>query len=271
MHFAQITQWIVTQAETAADAAGAAAGAAATAAAAGAPAAVTPGGSAMEKALMGVAMQSHTTILYLLIFLSVLSLAIAIEKYIQYRRENPLGEGFKAELVKLLDKGDVKGALRLVDGVRGIKAAVVREGLLNFHEGPFVMAELMDGRTVIERDRLDKRLIILGTIGNNAPFIGLLGTVMGIIKAFHDLAMATMQGPQTVMAGISEALIATAVGLAVAIPAVVAFNYFKARGKGLVDDAISAHNIVMAFAKRVPQDDQSGAHKMDKMYSQAQA
>jgi len=131
--------------------------------------------------------------------------------------------------------------------------------LKNFHEGPFVMAELMDSRTGIERNRLDKRLIILGTIGNNAPFIGLLGTVMGIIKAFHDLSLAAVQGPQTVMAGISEALIATAVGLFVAIPAVVFYNYFKAREKSLVDDALSAYNVVLAFAKRELPDSKAGA------------
>ncbi|MCZ7586458.1 MAG: MotA/TolQ/ExbB proton channel family protein [Deltaproteobacteria bacterium] len=204
----------------------------------------------LEQALLSIATQSATSILYLLIFLSVLSFAIAVEKYIQYRRANPLGEDFKANLVRALDKGDVKAALGLVEGARGIKAAVLREGLKNFHEGPRVLRELMDSRHVIERGRLDRRLIVLGTIGNNAPFIGLLGTVMGIIHAFHDLAKATTQGPATVMAGISEALVATAVGLFVAIPAVIFFNYFKAQLKGLSDDAQATSNIVMAFASR---------------------
>ena len=73
-------------------------------------------------------------------------------------------------------------------------------------------------------------LSFLGTLGSNAPFVGLFGTVLGIIKAFHDLGAVNVKGAavqQTVMAGISEALVATAVGLAVAIPAVVAYNGFQ--------------------------------------------
>jgi len=213
----------------------------------------------IEQTLLRISTQSATAILYLLFFLSILSFAIAIEKYIQYKRDNPLGDAFKADLVSRLNKRDVKGALSLVEGVRGLKAAVIREGLGNFDEGPAVVRELMDSREVIERNRLDRRLIILGTIGNNAPFIGLLGTVMGIIRAFHDLAMATTEGPNSVMAGISEALIATAVGLFVAIPAVVFYNFFKAKLKGIADDSRATSNLVMAFANKVAANQKTGA------------
>jgi biopolymer transport protein ExbB len=245
MNFTQIALSVLAQAEQAAEGA---APAAANAVAMQAPAGAFSGG--VQQALLGISMQSAATILYLLFAMSILSVAVFIEKYIQYSRDNPLGTAFKGDLVRLLDSRNIAAALKLVDGVRGIKAAIIREGLKNFHEGPFVMAELMDSRTAIERHRLDKRLIILGTVGNNAPFIGLLGTVMGIIKAFHDLSLSTVQGPATVMAGISEALIATAVGLFVAIPAVVFYNYLKAREKALVDDALSSYNVVLAFAKR---------------------
>src|SRR5262249_55140363 len=78
-----------------------------------------------------------------------------------------------------------------------------------------------------ERRRFERRLAYLGTLGSNAPFIGLFGTVLGIIKAFHDLAANQAGGVQGVMAGISEALASPAVGLLVAIPAVVAYNYFN--------------------------------------------
>jgi biopolymer transport protein ExbB len=81
-----------------------------------------------------------------------------------------------------------------------------------------------------ERPRYERSLSFLGTLGNNAPFVGLFGTVLGIIKAFNDLGQASAKGAtiqETVMTGISEALVATAVGLAVAIPAVVAFNGFS--------------------------------------------
>jgi len=72
-----------------------------------------------------------------------------------------------------------------------------------------------------------KRLTILATLGNNAPFIGLFGTVLGVIKAFHDLHLQHGSGIKVVMGGISEALVATAMGLLVAIPAVIAYNAFS--------------------------------------------
>jgi biopolymer transport protein ExbB len=225
------------------------------------PVAATPAlaqNNSLEKRLVNISMIGARTLLYLLFALSILCIAVAIEKYVQYRRENPLGADFRARLVGLLDKGDRAGAQKEVEGVRGVNAALVREGLLNFDEGPATVEEIISSRLILERGRLEKRLMILGTIGNNAPFIGLLGTVMGIIKAFHDLSTAAMQGPQSVMAGISEALIATAVGLFVAIPAVILFNWLKARSKGLLDEAEANAKIVLAFAKRAREANHGG-------------
>lgn len=81
---------------------------------------------------------------------------------------------------------------------------------------------------------LEKRLGILATFGNNAPFIGLFGTVLGVIKAFHSLGTSTEFGVRVVMTGISEALVATAMGLFVAIPSVIAYNYFVRKIKTLL-------------------------------------
>lgn len=81
---------------------------------------------------------------------------------------------------------------------------------------------------------LEKRLGILATFGNNAPFIGLFGTVLGVIKAFHSLGTSTEFGVRAVMTGISEALVATAMGLFVAIPSVIAYNYFVRKIKTLL-------------------------------------
>ena len=85
----------------------------------------------------------------------------------------------------------------------------------------------VEGAKARERLRLERNLAFLATLGSNGPFIGLFGTVLGIIKAFHDLASSQAGGASTVMSGISEALVTTAVGLLVAIPAVVALNYFS--------------------------------------------
>jgi biopolymer transport protein ExbB len=204
----------------------------------------------MEQELVNVSLMGARALLYLLFVLSIMSVTVAIEKYVQYRRDNPLGPNFRQQLVSYLEKNDIAGALKAVEGVRGVNAAVIREGLSNYQEGASTIEEVMNGRAVLEKARLEKRLIILGTIGNNAPFVGLLGTVMGIIKAFHDLSVTTTQGPSAVMAGISEALVATAVGLFVAIPAVVLFNWLKTLARGLLDEAEANSRIVLAYAKR---------------------
>jgi len=102
-------------------------------------------------------------------------------------------------------------------------------GLDELARGSTAAVEAMAGARSRERLALEKHLGILGTLGNNAPFIGLFGTVIGIIKAFADLAKNQGGGAAVVMSGIAEALVATAVGLMVALPAVVAFNIFQGR------------------------------------------
>ncbi|MEI7973576.1 MAG: MotA/TolQ/ExbB proton channel family protein, partial [Bdellovibrio sp.] len=97
---------------------------------------------------------------------------------------------------------------------------------------------------------LEKSLGFLATIGSNAPYIGLLGTVLGIMKAFHDLATAPEAGQQTVMAGISLALVATAAGLFVAIPAVVAYNAYQKQVKGILQSLDALKEMCLAYAKK---------------------
>ncbi len=109
-----------------------------------------------------------------------------------------------------------------------ITVAVIIERYLAIRN---IEKNLLDYEPLELKLSLEKRLGILATFGNNAPFIGLLGTVLGIIKAFHDLGTAKEFGVQVVMEGISEALVATAMGLFVAIPSVIAYNYFVRRIK----------------------------------------
>jgi biopolymer transport protein ExbB len=144
--------------------------------------------------------------------------------------------------------GDVGGARAAVDGRNGMEAAVLRAALDHSAKGPDAVAEVITAQ--LDRSRLDyeRRLAFLGTLGNNAPFLGLLGTVLGIIRAFADLAANPgAAGAGTVMAGISEALVATAVGLFVALPAVVAYNLFQrwlrrtAQRASVLGHAVVAH------------------------------
>ena len=112
----------------------------------------------------------------------------------------------------------------------------------------------MASATALQRMRLERRLAFLGTLGNNAPFIGLLGTVIGIVQAFDRLQATglggTATGPATdVMGAISESLVATAIGLVVAIPAVAAFNYFQRRIRATVANSDALTHIILAYAK----------------------
>lgn len=104
---------------------------------------------------------------------------------------------------------------------------------MNHQKTKSQLVELMNATRLEERLKMERFTIILGTLGTICPFIGLFGTVIGIIKAFHDLAVSGSGGPSVVAAGISEALLTTATGLAIAIPAVVMFNYFMRKVRNL--------------------------------------
>jgi biopolymer transport protein ExbB len=145
-------------------------------------------------------------VLWLLIALSVVSLAIMLER-LWYLRAHRIERAALAKEVRAL-----------LSESASARAPTETE-----------LAAAVDGAKGRERLRLERNLAFLATLGSNGPFIGLFGTVLGIIKAFHDLAGSQAGGASTVMAGISEALVTTAVGLMVAIPAVVAFNYFSRR------------------------------------------
>ena len=147
-------------------------------------------------------------VLWLLIGLSVASLAVMIERFWYFATHR-------------VDIGQLADDMRASVGDR----AAVPSGA----GAEDVLAGAKEGAAARERMRLERNLSYLATLGSNAPFIGLFGTVLGIIKAFHDLARNQSGGPSVVMAGISEALVATAVGLLVAIPAVVAYNFFNRR------------------------------------------
>jgi biopolymer transport protein ExbB len=155
-------------------------------------------------------------VLWLLIALSIMSMAVVLERLWYFRAHRLCRRDLAAEIRTLLREGD----------------GCAQAGAAMGTAAPLEMTAAIEGAKTRERLRLERRLSFLATLGSNGPFVGLFGTVLGIIKAFHDLA-ATQgtagAGASTVMAGISEALVATAIGLLVAIPAVVAFNYFSRR------------------------------------------
>lgn len=181
--------------------------------------------------LMGLPIFEAEWVLWLLIVLSLVSVAAMIERLYFYMTHKVDIEVVRGEMAKLLDKGDYAGAARYLAEYDTMETNVVLFGLREHAKGPESVEDLLSGAVSREKMRYERFLTFLGTVGSNAPFIGLFGTVLGIIKAFADLAGNIAEASSSVMAGISEALIATAVGLLVAIPAVIAFNAFKSMVK----------------------------------------
>jgi biopolymer transport protein ExbB len=168
-------------------------------------------------------------VLWLLVLLSVLSVTVMVERAIAMAGRVVAFDSLSDKLHAALVAGDVKAAREVLGEPRSPEVRVGLVGLAELSRGTTAAVEAMASARSRERLDLEKHLGILGTLGNNAPFIGLFGTVLGIIKAFADLAKNQGGGAAVVMAGIAEALVATAVGLLVALPAVVAFNIFQGR------------------------------------------
>jgi biopolymer transport protein ExbB len=121
------------------------------------------------------------------------------------------------------------------------------------------LSEVFNAFSLVEKPKLERFLNFLATIGSNAPYIGLFGTVLGIMKAFNDLATTPDANQQTVMAGISVALLATAAGLFVAIPAVIAYNYFQKQVKLVLSNLVAVKELCLAYAKS--KDSENGQSK----------
>ena len=185
-------------------------------------------------------------VLWILMALSFFSLAVIIERavYISFRQNRD--QGLSANLLLYLKDKKINEAIEYITQKPTVQSQVLKIGLENLDKGSAYVGEIMESQTLLERKRLSKRLVFLATVGSNAPFIGLFGTVLGIIKAFRDLSLNISGGVDAVMAGISEALVATAVGLFVAIPATLAYNYFQKQIRVIFWDTESLTKTVLA-------------------------
>ena len=196
-------------------------------------------------------------ILYLMLALSLLSVAVIAERAFFFFRIRENLQQLASALANALERNDLVTAKLLVASSPSAESAVVSAGLSRIEHGPAAVEEAMSGASAVQRMRLERRLGFLGTLGSNAPFVGLLGTVIGIVQAFEHLQQAgaangsggAMNG---VMGAIAEALVATAIGLFVAIPAVAAFNAFQRRIKGILGNAEALRHIVLSYVKASP-------------------
>jgi biopolymer transport protein ExbB/TolQ len=180
------------------------------------------------KYMLKVAYLGSEWVMYLLLLLSVASIAVMVELVIYFRKYGKGGEALGDALLDLLEQGDRGAAEGLLARHASVEAAVLLPALRWSAGGPEALSAAIDGEMQKRKRELESGMTLLSTLGSNAPFVGLMGTVIGVIVAFADLAEGSSKVQMDkVMGGIAEALVATAVGLFVAIPAVVAYNVFQ--------------------------------------------
>jgi biopolymer transport protein ExbB len=196
-------------------------------------------------------------VLWLLGALSIVSIAVSLERWRTFRRMDGDVESLARALAERLGGGSREETIQWLLGSPAVGAQVAAAGLAVADRGVKAVEKAMASRTVLARESLERRLAYLGTLGNNAPFIGLFGTVIGVIEAFEELGHGTAGhagagaaghvASGAVMSAIAEALVATAVGIAVALPAVAAYNYLQRRVEQLLAGAEALSNLVLAY------------------------
>jgi len=214
-------------------------------------------------AFVDLAGAAATGILFLLIGLSVIQVAILVERGLVMWTSRASRRQLR-RLAETIADGRLNHAADLVANARSLPETVLAAGLARVDDGPAAVEEVVRARTAEGKLALERRLSFLATLGNNAPFIGLLGTVLGIMHAFANLSMAGGQVSAEVMSGISEALVATGVGLMVALPAVIAFNWFQRIIKGRVVATESLSGELAAQLRAREARSQVGAITFDK-------
>jgi len=199
-------------------------------------------------------------VLWLLGASLVVTVTITVERWLFYRgREGDL-QRLARRLGAHLAGRDFAAAARELGQSRSVAAAIASAGLELASEGAAAADRAMQSAAALERCGLERWLAYLGTLGNNAPFVGLFGTVVGVIGAFEELgrghgggagaAGAGQVASQVMMASIAEALVATAAGILAALPAVIAFNYFQRRVASLLAGTEVLSNLVLAYLSR---------------------
>jgi len=176
--------------------------------------------------------------IYPLLFLSILSWAVIVERLMNMRSSNYRSKSFK-DLKTLLAGGDIEGALKLLSTDSSHMAVVLKDLLQSYKEGKIKKEDIiksLDFEISLIVPKLEKNLAILSTVASVAPLIGLFGTITGLIKVFSAFSIAD---PETAMPllskDISEALVAAATGLAVAIPALIAYWLFRIWGNSILN------------------------------------
>ena len=205
--------------------------------------------TALMQKLVFISQIASQSVLYVLLGLSVISIGVVIERWWFFRRRRDDLEALTDRLRKALAARDLDKARDILKVSPSVEAEIVLEALGWYAEGAESVEQILVRATRVRRKRFEGGLLFLGTLGNNAPFIGLFGTVLGIVTAFRELGNNSMGAMGNVMSGIAEALIATAVGIMVALPAVIFYNVFQKKGADVEEGASALGNVVIASMK----------------------
>ncbi len=178
---------------------------------------------------------------------SVVALTFIFERWLFYKHTSIDADRFFMKIKEAFRNDGTEKAISVCNSSLSPLAAVVKSGLEESGKKTVVAAEMMDAMAIDQRTKLEKNLSILGTLGNIAPLIGLFGTVVGIIRAFHALSVSGSAGPSVISAGIAEALVTTAAGLVVAVPAVIFYNYYLRRVETVMNEIESVSKKVLVL------------------------
>jgi len=191
----------------------------------------------------------HEVTVVILILLSIFSLGFILERYFTLGRISKKSLEVADKIRDILKANQLDEIEDIAKDKDSIEGQALSYALRHLKEkGLSGLKEIFSSFALVERPQLEKRLNFLATVGSNAPFIGLLGTVFGVMDAFKQLA-AAQPDQAMVMLGISKALIATAIGLAVAIPAVIAYNIFQRKVRGIMNSLDSVKDVCLAYAR----------------------
>ena len=175
--------------------------------------------------------------MYILVFCSFLSITLLLERVLYYRkRSKTVRTEFMTKVKRALKSGNMERAMEICRDAAAPFSNVVYSGLEHHNHPEREISNAMEREITVETVKLERYVSVVATIGNTAVYIGLFGTVLGIIRAFHDIAAAGAGGMAIVIGGVAEALVCTATGLFVAIPAVIAYNYFTKRVEHFIND-----------------------------------
>ena len=181
----------------------------------------------LQARLTDFAMNGAAWVMWLLVGLSIIGFAIAIERAYTLFRTREQMSALGADVKRFLEQRDLEAAKARLARSRSFEARVIGAGLGHADAGTKAVEENMAGALQLAKLQMERRLAFLGTLGANAPFIGLLGTVIGIVRSFHMLEKTAGNMSSGLMAEVGEALVATAIGILVALPAVAFFNAFQ--------------------------------------------